>query len=59
MSWTLVDVVNLNLNRHFGATFFTTMAGATYGPLLGTLCTASILWLIVYWMYRKKVYVRI
>ena len=59
MSWTLVDVVNLNLNRHFGATFSTTMAGATYGPLLGTLCTASILWLIVYWMYRRKVYVRI
>jgi predicted acyltransferase len=59
LSWTLVDAINSNLSRHLGPSFFKTIAGDTFGPLLGTICMVTTLWLIVYWMYKRKVYVRI
>ena len=59
MSWTLVDAVNSNLRRHLGTSFFNAIGGSTFGPLVGTLCMVLVLWLVVYWMYKRKVYVRI
>ena len=59
LSWTLVDAINSNLSRHLGPSFFKMIAGDTFGPLLGTICMVTTLWLIVYWMYKRKVYVRI
>lgn len=59
LSWTMVDAVNSNLRRHLGPTFFSSIAGDVFGPLVGTLATVTILWLIVYWMYKQKLFIRI
>ena len=59
MSWTLVDVVNSNLRRHLGPTFFNDLVGNTFGPFLGTLCMVTILWMIVYGMYKRSIFIRI
>ena len=59
MSWTLVDAINSNMRRHLGPKFFNEIAGEAFGPLLGTLCMVVILWLVTYWMYRRKIFIRI
>ncbi len=59
MSWIVVDWINANLRRHLGTNFFKTIAGETFGPLLGTVVLVGLLWLIVYWMYRRKIFLRI
>ena len=59
MSWTMVDAVNVNLRRHLGPTFFNSVAGDVFGPLVGTLSMVGVLWLIVYWMYKQKLFIRI
>ena len=59
MSWIVVGWINVNLKRHLGANFFKSIAGETFGPLLGTAVLVSLLWLVVYWMYRRKIFLRI
>lgn len=59
MGWIVVDWINANLGRHLGTNFFKMIAGQTFGPLLGTVVLVSLLWLIVYWMYRRKLFLRI
>ena len=55
----MVDAVNVNLRRHLGPTFFNSVAGDVFGPLVGTLSMVGVLWLIVYWMYKQKLFIRI
>lgn len=43
---------------HFGQDFFKVF-GEPYEPLVTGLVVLTILWLILFWMYRKKIYVRV
>ncbi len=47
-----------NLKIHLGADFFK-MFGGTYEPLFIGIVILLIDWLILFWMYRKKIFVRI
>lgn len=43
---------------HFGQEIFTTF-GATWKPLLQRGIVLVVLWLIVWWMYRRKIFLRL
>jgi predicted acyltransferase len=47
-----------SLNIHFGADW-TRLLGTTYEPLIAGAAVLAIEWLVLYWLYRQKVYIRI
>ena len=52
------DFFSKNLTTHLGASFFR-FAGNAYEPLLHGAATLLLGWLLLYWMYRKKIFLRI
>jgi predicted acyltransferase len=47
-----------SLHVHLGQNF-DTIFGAPYAPLVSGLLTLFLLWLILYWMYKKKIFLKI
>ena len=47
-----------NVRRHFGQHVFESF-GAIYAPGLERLAVLVVLWLVLLWMYRRKIFVRI
>ncbi len=47
-----------NLTTHLGAGTFK-LLGAAYEPLLQGAATLAVLWLILWWMYRRKIFVKL
>lgn len=58
MDWLVVGFVREALIRHLGSDFFAVF-GAAYAPFVQGLCVMLVLWLILFWMHRKKIYVKI
>jgi predicted acyltransferase len=58
MSWTMEDWVKEAWVRHLGAAPFT-MFGAPFEPVLKGLAVLLVFWLILFWMYRRKIFIRI
>ena len=52
------DYVTRSLVIHFGTRPFNVF-GAVFAPVLLGACTLAIFWLILLWMYRHRVFVRI
>jgi predicted acyltransferase len=46
------------LHRHLGKNFFTVF-GPAYEPLVLGACILSLLWLMLFWMYRRGVFLRV
>ena len=58
MSWTMTDFFSKALDRHFGnAIAF--LAGPTFQPVLHGFAIMLIFWLILFWMYRRKIFLKI
>ena len=47
-----------NLTTHFGANAFAVF-GAPYEPLLHGAAVLLVFWFLLYWMYRRKIFLRI
>ncbi len=47
-----------SLNTHVGEPFFKIL-GETYEPLLRGAAVLLVLWLILFWMYRRKIFLKI
>jgi predicted acyltransferase len=58
MSWTMEDFVSSALVRHLGGTPFAVF-GAPFEPVLRGLGVVTVFWLILFWMYRRKIFLRI
>lgn len=58
MEWTFAGFVRDALRRHLGAETFQ-LLGKEYEPLLLGGAVLLVLWLILLWLYRRKVFVRI
>jgi predicted acyltransferase len=58
MSWTMSDFVGNALDRHFGNAI-SAMAGPIFRPALHGFVIMLIFWLILFWMYRRKIFLRI
>lgn len=58
MSWTMESFVSGALDRHFGRAI-SVIAGPTFQPVLHGFLVMLTFWLILYWMYRRKIFLRI
>ena len=58
MSWTVEHAVAEGLERTFGVAPFT-LLGAPFVPVLRGAAVLAIFWLVLYWMYRRRWFVRI
>jgi len=58
MSWTMSDFLGNALTRHFGRAI-TFMAGPTFEPVLHGILLMLIFWYILFWMYRRKLFLKI
>ena len=58
MSWTMEEFVVHALNRHVGNAAFLAF-GAPFEPVVRGATVLLVFWLVLYWMYRQRVFVRI
>ena len=58
MSWTMEHFVSEALVRHLGAAPFEVF-GPPFVPVLRGAGVLVVFWLILYWMYRRKIFLRI
>jgi heparan-alpha-glucosaminide N-acetyltransferase len=57
MAWTMKGFIGDSLDRHLGSMFG--VAGTTFQPVLHGFAVLVVFWCILFWMYRKKIFVRI
>jgi predicted acyltransferase len=58
MSWTMARFFGDALDRHLGSAL-TAIAGPTFQPVLHGFAVMLIMWSILLWMYRRKIFLRI
>jgi heparan-alpha-glucosaminide N-acetyltransferase len=58
MSWTMEESVSSALVRHLGTGPFLVF-GSPFEPVLRGFGVVLVFWLILFWMYRRKIFVRI
>jgi heparan-alpha-glucosaminide N-acetyltransferase len=58
MSWTMEEFVSSALVRHLGTGPFL-IFGPPFEPVLRGLAVVLVFWLILLWMYRRKIFLRI
>jgi len=58
MSWTMESFVSAALVRHLGTRPFL-IFGQPFEPVLRGFGVLLVFWLILFWMYRRKIFVRI
>ncbi len=58
MDWLFAGFFRKALHTHLGSDFFTNIGGP-YAPLIEGATVLILLWLILLWMYRKKVFIKI
>jgi predicted acyltransferase len=58
MSWTMTDFVGNALTRHFGHVI-QFISGSTFQPVLHGFLIMVVFWFILYWMYRRKLFLKI
>jgi heparan-alpha-glucosaminide N-acetyltransferase len=58
MSWLFMRFVETSLVTHLGAGFFHAL-GDAYAPLLLGILALTVVWLMLYWMYRQRIFLRI
>ncbi len=57
--WQLTDAfVRAALKRHFGQNIYETLAGPA-APTVERFAVLLVFWLILFWMYRRKIFLRI
>jgi heparan-alpha-glucosaminide N-acetyltransferase len=58
MSWTIEDFISSALLRHVGQAPFA-IFGAPFQPVLRGIGVLLVFWAILFWMYRRKIFLRI
>jgi heparan-alpha-glucosaminide N-acetyltransferase len=58
MSWTIEHFVSSALVRHFGRAPFMAL-GEPFEPVLRGVGVLIVFWLVLYWMYRRRIFLRI
>jgi heparan-alpha-glucosaminide N-acetyltransferase len=58
MSWTLEEPITRALVRHFGTNPFTVL-GPPFEPVLKGAAVIAAFWLVLLWMYRRRIFLKI
>jgi predicted acyltransferase len=58
--WTIDNVIRIHLTGFLQSAFdVDALAADRYGPLIFTTGAGVIFWIICWWMYRQKIFIRI
>jgi heparan-alpha-glucosaminide N-acetyltransferase len=55
MAWFIAGWIRHSLYTHVGRALFET----TYGPIVEQMGVLAIMWLVCFWLYRHRVFVRV
>ncbi|HET7694167.1 MAG TPA: DUF5009 domain-containing protein [Vicinamibacterales bacterium] len=58
MSWTLEEPITRALVRHLGPAPFA-LLGPPFEPVLRGAAVVAVFWLILWWMYRRRIFLKI
>jgi len=58
MSWLFMRFIETSLVTHLGPGFFHAL-GDAYAPFLLGVLSLALVWLMLYWMYRRRIFLRI
>ena len=58
MSWTMPSFIGGALDRHIGG-LLSAISGPTFQPMVHGFAMIAVFWLILLWMYRRKIFLRI
>jgi len=58
MNWLSVRFIEASLQTHLGEGAFRVL-GDAYAPLLMGIAVLAVVWIILYWMYRRRLFLRI
>jgi heparan-alpha-glucosaminide N-acetyltransferase len=58
MAILFADFIRVNLKTHLGQNTFN-FFGAAYEPLLSGVAILLVLWLMLYYLYRQRIFLRI
>jgi len=58
MDWLFLGFLRGGLRTHFGDKIFE-IFGPSYASLLQGICLLTLLWLMLYWMYRRRIFLKI
>lgn len=58
MSWTMQDFIRRSLETHLGHTI-SALVSPTFQPIVYGAGVILILWTILFWMYRRKIFIKI
>jgi heparan-alpha-glucosaminide N-acetyltransferase len=58
MAWTMTGFFGNALDRHLGR-IMSAIAGTTFQPVMQGFAVMLIFWLILFWMFRRKIFLRI
>jgi len=58
MNWLFMHFIETSLVTHPGEGFFHGL-GEAYAPLLLGILSLGVVWLLLYWMYRRRIFLRI
>jgi predicted acyltransferase len=57
--WQLMNpFIRDNIKRHAGPHVFESL-GVLYAPTLERIATLLVFWLVLLWMYRRKIFLRV
>jgi predicted acyltransferase len=58
MSWTMSNLFSNAIDRHFGKAILAT-GEPSFPPALNGFAVLLVIWLILFWMCRRKIFLRI
>ena len=58
MSWTMPNFIGNALDRHLGSSIWG-IGGPAFQPMFRGFAEMLVYWLILFWMYRRKIFLRI
>jgi heparan-alpha-glucosaminide N-acetyltransferase len=58
LHWLVEDFITANLKTHLGPEIFAAF-GPAYEPLVQGAAALGVVWLILFWMYRRKLFIKI
>jgi heparan-alpha-glucosaminide N-acetyltransferase len=59
MSQLMKPYIRENFKRHLGDGIFTRPGGETFAPLVQSAAILAVLWLVAWWMYRRRLFLKI
>jgi predicted acyltransferase len=59
MSQLMKPYIRENFKRHLGDGIFSMPGGETFAPLVQSATILAVLWLVAFWMYRRRLFLKI